>query len=969
MKLLGALLGLALSAAEPASYSRRVWQAADGLPEDLVQAIAQTPDGYLWLGTSGGLVRFDGIRFTIFDHSNSPQFRDDSIYALVASRDGALWIGTEGGGLIRYNDGRFKRFGPAEGLTNGFVRAIYEDSNRTLWIGTDRGLFKRAGEQFRRIDGSGGIASMSVHSICEDRSGRLLVGGLGLLILHGGSTAYFTSAESLADNSIRSIHVASDGSVSLISVAGLRRLAPGFTSNPFKTPRLSTGVNVATLLETRTGQLWAGTHGQGVMQLRDGRLIRLAASRALPENNVLALFEDAERNIWVGTQGGLLRLSPGVAATLEARGSATQSMSTIYADPSGGFLVAVLDGKPYRRFGDALDPFPLPASIAGLSIRNVFRDRSGILWMGTNGQGAVRFGPSGPVRYTMRDGLVNDFTRAFAQDNEGGIWIGTDSGLSRFDGRGFRNFNVKDGLAYGSVRAVLPSRDGSLWIGTDGGLSRFRGTAIRSDPLLGRLNGVKVWSLCEDVNGSLWIGTYGSGLFHLKQGRLTNINARNGLPSDRIQFLARDRYDRLWMSSPIGVFSSATQDLEAAVESPSSPLAVRLFGTAEGMDTNRLNGGVQPAGALTATGELWLPSMRGAVRIATGTAPGPDVPLPVIIEDALADDRHLPVSTNLTVAPGRSKLEIRYTAIRLRSPERVRFRYLLEGFDPAWNDAGARRVAYYTNVPPGDYRFHVVAYELGAPGTSAERSLQIRWRPRFHQTPWFIFLCVLAGLAAVWGAYRLRLRNLRARFAAVLQERNRLAREMHDTLIQGCVGVSTLLEAASSAQTVSPGISRELLDKARDRVRATVDEARLAVWNLRHEDRGLGLASAVSQLAERMERETGIPVLCEVSRLPASIDVEAERSLFLVVREAVQNAVRHASPRQLFIFLGYDSDGLQLAIEDDGSGFDPTAALAGATSHCGLIGMRERIEELGGRFSLTSAPGRGTQIHATIPSI
>lgn len=291
----------------------------------------------------------------------------------------------------------------------------------------------------------------------------------------------------------------------------------------------------------------------------------------------------------------------------------------------------------------------------------------------------------------------------------------------------------------------------------------------------------------------------------------------------------------------------------------------------------------------------------------------------------------------------------------------------MEGFDRDWTDAGQRRVAYYTNLAPGNYRFRVIAYEMNAPSTTSEQVLNIQWRPHFHQTAWFLMLCALAVTSIVWGSYRLHVRNIHQRFAAVLEERNRLAREMHDTLIQGCVGVSALIEAASQAQEVSPAMSHELLDRAREEVWAAVDEARLAVWDLRQASgSGEDLVRTLSQLTHRISLETGVPVVFESSGAPCAIGPEGERDLVMVVREALNNAVRHAAPRNASVRLGFSDRELQLEVEDDGCGFDSTI-IDSQDGHYGLMGMRERIQKLGGKFVLTSAPGGGTRVIVKIP--
>lgn len=953
--------------AEPVPYSRRVWQSADGLPEDFAQALARTRDGYLWIGTSGGLVRFDGVRFAVFNRENQTAFRDDSFYSLFVSKDGTLWGGTEGGGSVRYQGGSFRVFGAAEGLSNGFVRVVFEDKAGNLWAGTDGGLFQMRQGSLTRIDGSGGIPQMAVHSICEDREGRLLVGGSGLLVLSERGAAYYTSSENLADNSIRTIHQTSDGAVWIGTISGLRRLEHGVSGNPFATPRIISGVNISFLLESRRGRLWIGTYGQGVMRFDGGRIAKLSAPSSLPHNNVLSLFDDGEDDIWVGTQGGLLRLSPSAATTITTADGAPQSINTIYQDPRGVLFVTALNGRLFRVLSETLVPVQLSPNASGLPIRNVFRDSGGALWMGTDGQGIVRLTGAGAVRYTMKQGLVNDFVRAFCEDRDGSIWIGTDGGLSRWHAGRFQNFNTEAGLAYGSIRLLFLDHNGSLWVGTDGGLSRFRSGAFAADPLLERLRGQKIWSIHEDSQGGLWIGTHGAGLFLLKGGKLAQFTARQGLPSNKIHFIAEDPRGNLWMSGTSGIVSVSRRDLEGLSASPSGKLAVRVYGTSEGLSTNQMNGGVQPAGALTPAGELWFPSTKGAVRIGPG-APDPGGAPPVLIEQVLADGRDVPFSSGLRLAPGGGKLEVYYTAIRLRSPERTQFKYWMEGFDPEWTDAGQRRVAYFTNLPAGDYRFHVVAYEMNDPRNAAERILSIQWRPHYYQTAWFLALCALVATSVAWGSYRLHVRNIRQRFAAVLVERNRLAREMHDTLIQGCVGVSALLEAASRAQDVSPGIIHDLVDRARDEVRATVDEARLAVWNLRQSSgRGEDLVRAVSRLAGRISLETGIPAKFESSGAPFALGAEGERSLLMLIREALHNAVRHAAPKNLSVLLSFDRRGLHVGIEDDGCGFDPSSTLSPDKRHYGLIGMRERVEKLGGEFHLTSSPGRGTQVRLSIP--
>jgi signal transduction histidine kinase/ligand-binding sensor domain-containing protein len=941
----------------PASYSRRVWQTSEGLPEDYVKAFAQTPDGYLWIGTSGGLVRFDSVRFVVFNSGNEPVFQDDGIYTLRVARDGTLWAGTEGGGLVRYRGGRFRGFGPKDGLTNLFVRAVFEDRRGRLWVGTDGGLFRMDGESLVRIDGRDGVPVLHVTAIAEDRSGRLLAGGDGLLVVDGGTAVHYRSSETLADNSIRTIREAADGGLWIGTISGLRRLPGGLRGSPFNERRILDRTNVSCLWPGRAGEMWVGTYGDGLMRYDAKGVVRLSAPTTLPHDNVLAILEDADENVWIGTQGGMMRLRPGAARTLTTRDGAPLSINTIYEDPPGRLLIVALNGRLLQVADGALVPVDLPPDVERLRIRNVFRD----------GEGSARIDGRAVVRLTMKDGLVNDFVRAFCEDRDGRIWIGTDGGLGYWQHGTFQRIHSDSGLVYHSIRGLRVDRAGTLWVATERGVSRIGLPGIVVDPRLDLLQGHKVWALHEDPDGGMWMGTQGAGLFLHKGGRLSRFTTGHGLPSDKIHFIDEDAQGTLWLTGPSGVVAVSRRDLEVSGDDRGRPVSLRVYGTTEGLSTTHMTGGVQSPGAITKSGEIWVASSRGAVRIVP-KPPAARRPAPVIVEQITADDRGVAVAPATTVPPGDGKLEIAYTSIRLGAPESIRFRYWMENSDREWTYAGQRRAAYYTNLAPGRYRFHVAAYELGAPQTMTETVLDIHLQPHFHQTRAFLVLCGALLVAAGWGAYQVHVRSIRREFAAVLDERNRVAREMHDTLIQGSIGVSTLLEAASNAQTASPALSAALLDRARLEIRNAVEEARQAVWNLRRgtspKDR---LIPAVSQLAHRIGLDAGIEIRVQTDGRPTPLSESAEHGVVMSIREALQNAIRHGAARNLSVHLQFADRDLRVDIVDDGRGFVLAQELAEADHHYGLVGMRERIERLGGDFHLTSAPGQGTQVRLRVP--
>jgi signal transduction histidine kinase len=408
----------------------------------------------------------------------------------------------------------------------------------------------------------------------------------------------------------------------------------------------------------------------------------------------------------------------------------------------------------------------------------------------------------------------------------------------------------------------------------------------------------------------------------------------------------------------------ARRDLELTASDPSWRPAVKLYGTSEGLESTQMYGGVQPAGCTTASGEVWFPSTAGAIRI-DADPEDPVAAPPAVIYDVLADGREVGAGGNIELPPGDGKLEIQYGAIQFRSQERVRFRYRLEGFDSGWTDTLARR-ASYTNIPAGHYRFQLQAFDIAQPRATSEAEVSFDWRPHFYHAWWFYLLCIAALGGAAWSTYTARMRQAHARFEAVLGERNRLAREMHDTLIQGCSGVSALLEAVASMSREQTAAAGNLLDCARTQIRAITEEAREAVWNLHH-----GGRSEISRLVDHMARKecaaSQVPLRFETSGKPVVLDPLVEHDIMMVAREAVCNAIRHAHPHEISLRIHFRRGRIRMSVLDDGCGFEPGEVLVQTGGHFGLIGMRERTERLGGRFAVRSAPGKGTELCVDVP--
>ena len=552
----------------------------------------------------------------------------------------------------------------------------------------------------------------------------------------------------------------------------------------------------------------------------------------------------------------MVRLSKTPVSVLPLPGDSDRDVGTISADPSGT-IWAVSSGVFAIRDGVAR-PYKFP-NLPDVPIRNVFRDHGGDLWIGTDGSGVYRLTHAGVIHYAAPGQLINNFVRGFLQSKDGAMWIATDEGVSRLDGTGTQSYEVSNGLAYFSVRALLEDSAGDIWIGTDHGLSHLHAGAFVHDAATALMAEEKVWSILEDSRKALWFGTRGHGLFRFAGGKITIFTTAQGLVNNSIYQLLADHGGSLWLSGPTTISSfplpSQNPDAEAHLkvtvyELPYDTIAAQMYG------------GRQPAGCVGLDGTVWFASSRGAVRVVP-QPPATAAPPQALLTGVTADGRELPPSPALIFPASLSRLEIAFAPLLLRSQQDVRFRYRLQGFDQQWIDAGASRVASYTNLPAGDYRFRVAAFEVNNPTAVSEVSFAIKKKPHFYGTWWFVTLCLLATALLILAIYQSRIRSLRLRFKAVLDERSRLAREMHDTVIQGCTSISALLEAMSSLRRENVALQENLLDHARMQVRTTINEARQAVWNLRHREESVAnLPGAAAAIAARTSEEFGIVVEC-----------------------------------------------------------------------------------------------------------
>ncbi len=939
-------------------YTARLWEAQDGLPDQTARAFAQTADGSLWIGTKGGLLRFDGARFIIYNRETGPAVLERGVNCLLVSRDGSLWIGTEGGGLLRYRESQFWSYPTADGLTNQFVRAISEDRGGTVWVGADQGLFQVSGSSMTRIDSSHGTPTIFVRAIVEDAQGHIWVGGTSLLEFDGKSfERQFPLSGGPSVNLITSMYCAHDGTLWVGTLSGLHRLM-----EPGVLQRLNgVSAQVSVIRESTNGTIWAGTVGQGLYYYRQSHLFHVA-SHNLPGRTVEAVLEDRERNIWLGTQAGIVRLSRTPVSIVPFPGGVDSEFETLYYDKDAVIWVAA-STHLFRIQNGIARPYIFPG-LPRLRVRTLLRDRQGTLWIGTDGEGLLRVDGHRIQRFSSGHGLINDFVRVILQSHDGTIWVGTDGGLTHLGLRGSENFDTGNGLAYFSVTALLEDRSGDVWVGTSRGLTHISHGRIVRDAATRALRQEQLWAIYQDASGEVWFGT-SSGLYGFKSGRFIHLTAARGLASNTIYQILDDSRGNAWLGGPNSVSRLRFSDLDGYANGSQGRVNLTLYQDSHDLESAALYSGMQPEGSVAPNGDVWFPSNKGAVHIAAKRIV-PEMSSPVAIDQVTAEGQILPLDQKVVLRPGNGRLEVTYAVIRLRSQEGLRYRYEMEGLE-SWNDANTRRTAYYTHLPPGQYRFRVQAYELGNQGAVSEASILIVQKPHLYTTVPFLACCVIALLGLSFAVYRLRLRQMRMRFHAVSEERARVAREMHDTVIQGCVGVSTLLEAASGVETADEPLRQQLLNYATDQIRATIEAAREAVWALRNTSTSTTNAGMLcEELAWQFQSECGIPIVCRIIGVPYKLGESATHELMMTVREALTNAISHASPKSVKIDVCFREHDLKIEIGDDGCGFDPHMDLS-RNGHYGILGMQERVRLLRGELKIESEPAHGTTVRISVP--
>lgn len=957
---------VALDTNHHASYSRTTWTQKDGLPQDAVSAIAQTGDGYLWLGTEEGLARFDGYEFTVYrkDTVNLPS---NSITALATGSDGSLWIGTPNG-LSHYSENHFRNYSTADGLPDNSIADLNVDHAGEVWIVAGGAVARFDGSRIKLVAPSQQI-SVSPRAICEDRHHVIWVAGSkGLAHLVGNTFIPVTNLTQSQGVLITRLVADANDNLWLASGAGLMKYGADGVLRKYTMREGVLDPHIRSLRLDHQGVLWVGT-SSGFVHLVGNRFTSLNEPTS-ERDVVLSIYEDFEGNVWVGTVNGLERFRKDLFTTYgKIEGLPGDDPTAVFQDTSGRIWTGFRNSG-LMLFSPNREVFGAREGLPSNEIFSIHEAGNGDLLIGTR-SGLVREHKRHFTIYRPPDDLGREMVFDAREDAKGTLWLALPSGLAELQDNELHIVAPGSSLNSGWVISILTCGDGTVWAGTYGkGLWRVQGKDAHLFTTRDGLSSNQIRSLYQDPEGTLWIATLGGGLNAFNRGHFVHLTTKNGLLSDNISEFVDDG-EALWLGTTRGICRVAKRALHLALQDYTKVLTVTNYGVGDGLRSAQCAPGYPVGGEATRTrdGHLWFPTSRGVGRINPRTVERPEVAPVLHMVSVTVDGKAADVSRALKLAPGSKTIHFHYVGIHLSAPQGIRYAHVLEGVDTGWVNTSGVRETDYNNLRPGRYRFLFRA-ELSGGGPSTQGSYSIEQLPEFYQAIWFRVISGLSILGIIAGGYLMRMRQVQSRFSIILEERTRLAREIHDTLAQGFIGISSQLEAVSAVLTEDSDRARTYLDLACKMARHSITEARRSVFELRSgELEGRELAGALVAAAKTWTTGSGLTVDMDIGtsaqrRLPDQL----EQQLLRIAQEAIVNIIKHACASRVTVWLGVDTDKVHLRIVDDGQGFEEhDETFSASEGHFGLIGMRERAQQLGGELRLTSRRGEGTQIEVSVP--
>jgi signal transduction histidine kinase/ligand-binding sensor domain-containing protein len=1000
-------------------YAHTAWKIRDGFSKGRVTSFAQTPDGYLWLGTEFGLLRFDGVRNVPWDPPAGEHLPSGYIRSLLAAHDGRLWIGTYKG-LASWKDGKLTEYQELAGQT---VDVLVQDRNGTVWAGGYVGSSGRlcAIENGRaQCYGDDGRLGLWVASLFEDSRGNLWAGAqTGLWRWKPGPPKLFPMPFQVLGTSSQTVGESDDGALLIATEGGIRRIVDGRAetfSLPGSGPKRFKALR---MLRDRNGALWIGTTDRGLLHVHQGRTDVFTQSDDLSGDYVNKFFEDREGNIWVATVNGVDRFRDIAVSTISVRqGLSNAIVWSILGARDGSVWLGTPDGlnrwkdgqvtiyrtrgAPVGSSGAKQERKPNVREVAdgGLpdnGVESLFEDDAGRIWAFTE-RGAAYFENGRFVPVTMNPAPAADRRphqgnptavlaliapsgqlHSIAGDSSGNLWISDQhQGLLHLLGGSvveripWARLERKD-WAMALLAGPAP---GGLWLGfSQGGVAYFKDGKVR-ESYSGRdgLGEGIVTSLSLDTDGTLWAATEG-GLSRVKNGRVATLTTQNGLRCDTVFWVMQDDDHAFWLYTACGLVRIPGAEMDAWVSDPKRAIKSIVFDSSDGVRSRILTTGYTPLVAKTVNGKLWFLPLDGVSVIDPRHLPFNKLPPPVQIERVVADRKTYwqnlsgdASSLQPRLPPLIRDLEIDYTALSLVAPEKIRFRVKLDGRDPDWKDVGNERKAFYNDLPPRDYRFRIAASNNSGVWNEAGATFDFSIAPAYYQTRWFQASSGAAFLVLLWALYRYRLHQIAQQFNARLDERTRIARDLHDTLLQSFHGLMFRFQAVRNMLPRRPEEAMQALDTALERTEHAIAEGRDAIQGLRASTVIPNeLAQAVTALGDELASHDSARFHVVVEGPPQDLHPFLRDDVYAIAREAVRNAFRHAQARDIEAELTYNGSSFRLRVRDDGKGIDPGIVAEGRTGHFGVPGMRERARRIGGKLDVWTETGAGTEVELNIP--
>jgi signal transduction histidine kinase/ligand-binding sensor domain-containing protein len=980
-------------------YAHTAWQVREGFTQGYIRSIVQTPDGYIWLGTGFGLFRFDGVRVEHWQPPlNGEQLPSDSIYRLHVARDGTLWIGTMKG-LASWRDGKLNRYPDLAGLA---IASILEDRIGTVWVGssslTSPGKLCAIDGTKVDCDGSDGALPKGISFLYEDSHDVLwVVAPDGVWRWRPGPPKFYHMP--FGTPAVQDLVEASDGTLLIPFPGRLARFGGGKLEMQHPYPAPARNVNGTRILRDRDGGIWIGTAGAGVVHLHQGRADVFSQADGLSDDLVTSLFEDREGNVWVATLGGLDRFRKYPVTTYakhEGLG-AIPGWGSVVAGKDGSIWMGTFDGLRMWNHGEVTiygraDDYKsesrtvwLPARyVASHELRDhlqasVFADNAGRILVST----PYAFGHMENGRFVSIRGVPGGLVSSVAQDTQGNLWIANeDKGLLRLS---------KDGTLQRITWASIGHRDGAqsleadrstggLWLGFDeGGVAYLSDSQIKKT--YGRAEGLgngRVSALHIDTDDTVWAATEG-GLSRIKNGRVLTLTSKNGLPCDAIHWITQDENHSYWLNMTCGLVRIERGELDAWAADSQRQVKTTVFDSSDGVSNAPIAFLAGSQVIWSSDGKLWFQGFSGGPSVIDPQhLPSNKITPPVHIERITANGKTYDALNGLRLPPRIRDLKIDFAALSFVAPEKVQFRYQLEGQDRGWREVANDREVQYSNLAPGDYVFRVTAANNSGVWNEAGDTLDFSIAPTYYETNWFRAICAAAVLVLVWGLYRLRLQQVQRRFNAGLEarvsERTRIARELHDTLLQNLHGLMFQYQAARNMLPREPNGAAAVLDDAIGATEQTITDSRGAIQHLRSElgegDLGQWLTATGQELARLHAADGHAPVFrSTVEGERKTLSALPRDEVCRIAREILRNAFQHAQASRIEVEIRYGDREFRLRVRDDGKGVDSRVLQAGGTAgHWGVRGVRERAQQIGARLDFWSEAGAGTEVELTVPA-